>query len=155
MSTRIRLNTTRDRDVLGAMLNLEATVRKSSLEPALLELVKVRVSQINGCGHCLDMHTKDARAAGESEQRLYLLSAWSETSLYTDRERAALRWAEAVTRLENQRVPEDVYQLAREQFNEAEMVALTLAVASINAWNRFAVSFQYSAGSYQPGSLNR
>jgi AhpD family alkylhydroperoxidase len=155
MSTRIRLNATRDRDILGALLNLGATVRKSGLEHPLLELVKTRVSQINGCGHCLDMHTKDARAAGESEQRLYMLSAWWETSIYTDRERAALRWAEAVTRLENQRVAEDVYQLARQHFSEQELIALTLAVAEINAWNRFAIAFQYSAGNYQPGSLNR
>lgn len=155
MSARIMLNTTRDRDVLNAMLNLSATVRKSGLEHPLLELVKIRVSQLNGCGHCLDMHTKDARTAGESEQRLYLVSAWWEATVYSDRERAALRWAEAVTRLENQRVPEDVYQLARQHFSEQELVALTLAVAEINAWNRFAVAFQYSAGSYKPGSLKQ
>lgn len=135
------------------MLNLSATVRRSGLEHSLILLVKTRVSQINGCGHCIDMHTKDARAEGETEQRLYLLNAWWETSLYTDRERAALRWAEAVTRLEHQEVPDDVYEDLRKCFSEEEIVALTLCVGEINAWNRFAISFKYPAGTYQPGSV--
>jgi alkylhydroperoxidase family enzyme len=101
------------------------------------------------------MHTKDARAAGETEQRLYLLSAWREASVYSNRERAALQWAEAVTRLEHQHVPDDIYQNARQVFSEEELVALTLCVVEINGWNRFAISFQYPAGDYQPGSIAR
>ncbi len=152
MTARITFDPTRHKDALGAMTNLAATVRRSGLEHTILELVKVRVSQINGCAYCVDMHTKDARAAGETEQRLYLLSAWWETALYTDRERAALRWAEAVTRLENQRVSDEVYEQARRQFSEQELVSLTLLVVEINGWNRFSIAFQRQAGDYQPGS---
>src|SRR6516162_7450593 len=112
-----------------AMLGLEGFVRKSSkLEPSLLELVKMRASQINGCAFCIDMHSKDARAAGETEQRLYALNAWRETPFFTDRERAALAWTEAVTRVSEGHVPDDVYELARQQFSEKELVSLTLAV---------------------------
>ncbi len=155
MTARISFNPTRDKEVIAAMRNLGATVRRSGIEHPLIELVKIRVSQINGCGFCIDMHTKDARLAGETEQRLYLLSAWWETSIYTDRERAALRWAEAVTRLEHQRVSDEVYENARRHFSEQELVALTLLVVEINGWNRFAISFQYPAGDYVPGSLER
>ena len=123
------------------------------LEGPLIELVMMRVSQINGCGYCIDMHTKDARAAGETEQRMYMLSAWRETSIYTAKERAALQWAEAVTRLDNQQVPEEAFQEAKRHFSEQELVVLTLAVIEINGWNRFAISFQYPAGDYQPGSV--
>ena len=139
-------------DGLKAMLGLEAYARNSGLEHSLLELVKTRVSQINGCAFCLDMHTKDARAAGESEQRLYLLPAWREAPCYTPRERAALAWAEAVTLLKNQEVPDAVYEQARQQFDEKALVDLTLAIVAINGWNRLSVSFRSEAGNYQPGT---
>src|SRR5688572_16234843 len=131
MTTRLTFDQTRDKPIFAAMLNLSTTVRRSGLEHSLIELLKTRVSQINGCAYCIDMHTKDARAAGETEQRLYMLNAWRETSLYTDRECAALEWAEAVTRLERQHVPEDVYQSVRKHFSEQEMMALTLCVVEI------------------------
>lgn len=134
-----------------AMLGLETYVRGSGLEHSLLELVKTRVSQINGCAHCLDMHTKDARAAGETEQRLYLLDAWREAPFYTERERAALAWTEAVTLVADGHVPDDVYEIARKHFSEPELVELTLVIAAINAWNRFAISFRTNVGTYQPG----
>jgi AhpD family alkylhydroperoxidase len=118
-----------------------------------VHLVKVRVSLINGCGYCIDMHTKDARVAGETEQRLYLLGAWREATVYSERERAALAWADAVTKLENQRVDDATYDAARAAFSESELVALTLAVAEINAWNRFSISFQRAAGDYMPGQF--
>jgi AhpD family alkylhydroperoxidase len=153
MTARIALNPSRHREVLGAMINLGATVRRSELEHPLIALIKVRVSQINGCGYCIDMHTKDARAEGETEQRLYMLNAWWETSLYSERERAALKWAEAVTRLEHQEVPDEIYENLSRVFTEDEIVALTLCVVEINAWNRFAISFKYEAGNYQPGSV--
>lgn len=155
MTARISLNPNRDKDIIGAMRNLGDTVRRSGLEHPLLELIKIRVSQINGCGYCIDMHTKDARLAGETEQRLYLLSAWWETPIYTDRERAALRWAEAVTRLEHQHVSDEIYEHVRRHFSEQELIALTLQVVEINGWNRFAIPFQYPAGNYEPGSLHR
>lgn len=155
MTARITLDPAKYRDAIQAMYGLGAVVDRSGLEPALLELVKVRASQINGCGFCLDMHTKDARASGETEQRLYLLSAWREANVYTERERAALAWTEAVTRLEHQEVPDTVYELARAEFSEEELVALTLAIVQINGWNRLSIAFRYPAGDYQPGSLNR
>jgi AhpD family alkylhydroperoxidase len=135
----------------AAMLALELHARASGLEHGLLELVKTRVSQLNGCAFCLDMHTKDARAAGEDEQRLYLLPAWREAPCYTERERAALAWAEAVTLLKDQQVPDEVYEQARRQFDEKALVDLTLAIVAINGWNRLSVSFRTEAGSYQPG----
>lgn len=150
MSKRLQLNSPQFKTAYQAMLNLSAAVRSSTLEPALLELVKTRVSQLNGCGFCIDMHTKDARAAGETEQRLYLLNAWREAPLYSERERAALAWAEAVTHLEQQHVADAVYEQARSAFGEAELAALTLAVVEINGWNRFAIAFQAVPGSYQP-----
>jgi AhpD family alkylhydroperoxidase len=116
----------------------------------LCELVKMRASQINGCAYCIDMHSKDDRAGGETEQRLYALNAWRETPFFTDRERAALAWAEAVTLVSEAGVPDDVYEDAREHFDEQELVDLTWAVAAINAWNRMAVSFRAAAGAYQP-----
>lgn len=140
-------------DVLRAMLGLNAAYENATLEPALLELVKLRASQVNGCGYCVDMHTKDARLEGESEQRLYLLNAWWETSLYSEREKAALAWTEAVTRLDGQRVPDAVYERARAHFNDDEMARLTLAVVAINCWNRFNIAFTVPAGSYKAGSL--
>lgn len=140
-------------DVLQAMLGLNAAYENSTLEPALLELVKLRASQVNGCGYCIDMHTKDARLEGETEQRLYLLNAWWETSLYSEREQAALAWTEAVTRLQGQHVPDDVYERARAQFSQEELVRLTLAVVAINGWNRFNIAFKAPAGNYKAGSL--
>lgn len=137
---------------LGAfqsMLGLESHVRQSGLEHALLELVKTRVSQINGCAHCPDMHTKDARAAGETEQRLYLLPAWRETSAYSSRERAALAWAEALTLVAGHDVPDDVYTQARAQFDEKELSDLTLAIVAINGWNRRAMGFRAEVGNDQ------
>lgn len=153
MTVRIEYDPLKFKSVLQAMLGLKAVVQKSTLEPALIELVKTRASQLNGCGFCLDMHTKDARAAGETEQRLYLLNAWREAPIYSERERAALAWTEAVTRLEHQQVADDIYEQARAVFSEDELMALTLAVVEINGWNRFAIAFQYVAGAYRPGSL--
>jgi AhpD family alkylhydroperoxidase len=133
-----------------AMYQLEAAVRHTGLEKPLLELIKLRVSQINGCAYCLDMHSKDARAAGETEQRLYTLSVWHETTFFTDRERAALEWAEHLTLIAKQRVPDDVFERVSAQFDEKEIVNLTLAVVTINAWNRFSISFQPEVGDHQP-----
>ena len=133
-----------------ALVALEGYVRRSGLEKPLIELVKLRASQINGCAYCLDMHTKDARAAGETEQRLYCLSAWRECPFYTDRERAALEWTEAVTLLTVGHVPDDVYERVRQHFTEKELVDLNFAVIAINAWNRIAVTFRSVPGVYQP-----
>jgi AhpD family alkylhydroperoxidase len=138
------------------LLHVQAFINKSGLEHPLLELVKLRASQINGCAYCIDMHTKDARAAGETEQRLYLLDAWHEAAhLYTERERAALAWTEAVTRLGEARVPDAVYAQVRAQFTDAELVYLTLAVTAINSWNRMNIAFRVEAGGYQPGMFKR
>lgn len=133
-----------------AMHALERAVRKSTLEPALLELVKLRASQLNGCGYCIDMHTKDARADGESEQRLYLTSAWREAPCYSERERAALEWTEALTLVAQTGAPDDVYERVAAAFSQEELVALTLAIVAINGWNRFAVGLRSPVGSYQP-----
>jgi AhpD family alkylhydroperoxidase len=133
------------------MLGLEGFVRKSSkLEPALIELVKTRASQLNGCAFCIDMHTKDARAAGETEQRLYGLNAWRETPFYTERERAALAWTEAVTLVSVGQVPDAVYEEAKAHFSEEELVNLTMAIVTINGWNRLAIAFRAVPGEYQP-----
>jgi AhpD family alkylhydroperoxidase len=135
---------------IRALGDLEAYVRRSGLEPGLLELIKTRASQLNGCAYCIDMHTKDARAAGEVEQRLYALAAWRETPFYTDRERAALAWTEAVTLVSQAPVPDGLYQEARRHFSEKALVDLTLAVVAINAWNRLAIPFRTVPGTYQP-----
>ncbi len=132
-----------------AMLGLEKHIHNCGLEASLLELIKMRASQINGCAFCLDMHSKDARAAGESEQRLYVLDAWRETSLYSDRERAALLWTEALTLIADNHVPDDVYDEARRHFTEQELVDLSLAVVAINGWNRLAIAFRSEVGAYQ------
>ena len=131
------------------MLDMEAFVRGSGLEHSLLELVKTRVSQINGCAYCLDMHTKDARAAGETEQRLHVLAAWREAPFYSARERAALAWAEAVTLLANNDLPDALYDEVRAQFDDKSLVDLTLAIITINGWNRLAVGFRAAVCSYQ------
>lgn len=133
-----------------AMLGIEAYVKSSGLEPELLELIRLRSSQLNGCAFCIDMHTKDARASGETEQRLYALSAWQETPFFTERERAALAWTEAVTLVSETRVPDEVFELARRHFSEKELVDLTLAIIAINGWNRLAIGFRSVPGSYQP-----
>jgi AhpD family alkylhydroperoxidase len=134
-----------------ALLGLEKYLQKSGLETSLLHLLKMRASQINGCAYCLDMHSKDARADGETEQRLYLLNAWRETTFYSDRERAALAWTEAVTLVSENQVPDEVYNEARQHFSEQELVNLTLAVIAINGWNRLAISFRSDVGGYQAG----
>ena len=133
-----------------AMAGLETYIRGCGLEPSLLELVKTRASQINGCAFCLDMHTKDARHRGETEQRLYCLSAWHETPFYTNRERAALEWTEALTLISEFDVSDDLYQRTLQHFTETELANLTLAVVAINGWNRIAISFRAEPGSYQP-----
>lgn len=133
-----------------AMSELEHYVHSCGIEPSLLELVKFRASQINGCAYCLDMHSKDARTKGETEQRLYTISAWHETPFFSERERAALAWTEAVTRISERHVPDDVYEHVRKHFNEKELVDLTFAVITINSWNRLAISFRSVPGSYQP-----
>ena len=135
---------------LQAVLGLQGYVNASSLEPSLLELVRMRASQINGCAYCLDMHSKDARAAGETEQRLYLLPAWREAPFYSDRERAALEWTESLTLVSETHVPDDIYEKAREHFSEAELVDLAMAVATINAWNRLSIAFRAQPGAYKP-----
>jgi AhpD family alkylhydroperoxidase len=141
--------------VFQAMLALETYVRKSSgLDPSLLELVRMRSSQINGCAYCLDMHSKDARAAGETEQRLYCLPAWRETPFYSERERAALAWTEAVTQVSDDHVPDAVFELARKEFSEEELAELTLAIVAINGWNRLCIAFRAPPGIYQPGSIH-
>jgi AhpD family alkylhydroperoxidase len=138
--------------VAQALFGLQKAVNESGLEHPLLELVKMRASQLNGCAYCLDMHAKDARAAGETEQRLYLLNAWREAgNLYSERERAALAWTEALTLVTEGHVPDEVYELAHAQFNDAELAKLTLAVIAINGWNRLNIAFRTPAGDYQPG----
>jgi AhpD family alkylhydroperoxidase len=129
-----------------AFLALNQFVENCGLEHPLLELIKIRASQINGCAFCLDMHTVDARAAGESEQRIYLLDGWREAPFYSDRERAALRWTEAVTLVSETHVPDDVYEEARRHFSEEELVNLTWAVVTINGWNRMAIAFRSQPG---------
>lgn len=129
-------------------------IKSGKLDKKLINLIDMRVSQINGCAYCLDMHSKDLRAEGETEQRIYMLSAWREAPFYTDKERAALEWAEAVTKLTDQQVPDDVYERARAQFSEEEIIDLTLAVAAINTWNRFNIAFRTEAGGYVPGMFN-
>lgn len=138
---------------MKALLGINGYLAKSPLEKPLLHLIEYRVSQINGCAYCLDMHSKDLRVGGETEQRIYCLSAWREMNLYTARERAALAWAEAVTVLKENEVSDDVYNEARQHFSEEELVDLTLAVAVINSWNRINVAFRTEAGNYQPGQF--
>lgn len=135
---------------MKAMYGLQDYVNHSELEPSLLELVRLRASQINGCAYCIDMHTKDARAAGETEQRLYALNAWRETPFYTDRERAALEWTEALTLISETHVPDAIFEAVRPHFSDKELADLTLAVVLINGWNRFAIAFRDVPGTYQP-----
>ena len=137
-------------EIYKAMFALEAAVKATGLESSLLDLVKLRASQINGCAFCIGMHSKDLRAAGETELRLYLLDAWREAPFYSDRERAALAWTEAVTLITEGHVPDDVYEQARRSFSDDELTKLTLAVVAINAWNRFSIAFRAIPGSYHP-----
>jgi AhpD family alkylhydroperoxidase len=137
-------------DVYKAMFALEAAVKATGLESNLLHLIKLRASQINGCAYCIDMHTKDARAAGESEQRLYLLDAWREAPFYSERERAALAWTEALTLITQGHASDEVYNEVRQHFSDDELAKLTLAVVSINGWNRIAISFRMVPGHYRP-----
>jgi AhpD family alkylhydroperoxidase len=139
--------------VIHAMLGLERQVQKAGLDKKLLDLVRMRASQINGCAYCLDMHSKDARANGETEQRLYGLEAWRETPYYSTRERAALEWTEALTLVSETHVPDDVYERVRAQFSEDELAHLSLAVVAINGWNRMNVAARTVPGDYVPGSL--
>ncbi|MEO8855405.1 MAG: carboxymuconolactone decarboxylase family protein [Burkholderiaceae bacterium] len=136
-------------EALKAMRGVQQHVDSSGLEPSLLELVKMRASQINGCAYCLDMHSKDARAAGETEQRLYLLDAWRESPFYNERERAALAWTEALTRIADHHVEDALYAEASKQFSDKELVDLTLAIIAINGWNRLAIPFRTPPGTYQ------
>ena len=141
--------------VIHAMLGLEKQVRQAGFDNKLLDLVRMRASQINGCAYCLDMHSKDARANGETEQRLYGLNAWRESPYYSARERAALEWTEAVTLVSETHVPDDVYERVREQFSEDELAHLSLAVVAINGWNRLNVAARTVPGDYVPGSLTK
>lgn len=140
---------------ISPMRQLEAYLSSSGLEPDLRELVKLRASQINGCAYCIDMHTKDARANGETEQRLYALSAWRETPFYSDRERAALAWTEAITLISENHIPDSLYHDTLRYFTEEELVALTMAVITINGWNRLAISFGSEPGTYEPVSRHQ
>lgn len=140
---------------IAALGNLQAYVDRCGLEHSLLELVKTRASQLNGCAFCLDMHTKDARAAGESEQRLYVLPAWREAPFYSERERAALAWTEAITRIADGPIDDALYNEVRRRFSEKEIVDLTLAVIAINGWNRLAIPFRAPVGGYEPRAARR
>jgi AhpD family alkylhydroperoxidase len=135
---------------MRAMNGLETYLENCGLEPALQDLVKLRASQINGCAYCVDMHSLDARANGETEQRLYALSVWQEAPFFSERERAALLWTEKLTAIAVDHVPDAVYEQARRQFNEEELANLTLVIATINAWNRFGISFRDTPGRYTP-----
>ena len=139
--------------IIQAMLGLERQVRHARFDSTMMDLVRMRASQINGCAYCLDMHSKDARANGESEQRLYGLEAWRETPYYSARERAALEWTEALTLVSETRVPDEVYERVREQFSEDELVHLSLAIVSINGWNRLNIAARTVPGNYVAGSL--
>jgi AhpD family alkylhydroperoxidase len=141
-----------DPKAMKGMMEIEKYVRSSDLDQTIYELVKMRASQINGCAFCLDMHSKDARAAGETEQRLYELNAWRETDFYTEKERAALEWTEALTLISENHVSDDLYNRVREHFDEQEIVALSMAVIAINGWNRLAIPFRTEPGKYEPGS---
>jgi AhpD family alkylhydroperoxidase len=135
---------------MKAIYTLDRYSQNCGLEPSLLELIKLRASQINGCAYCIDMHSKDARTRGETEQRLYGLNAWRETTYYTDRERAALAFTEAVTLIADRRIPDEVYEQVQQQFSDEELVKLMIGIVMINTWNRFAITFGDEPGSYQP-----
>lgn len=140
--------------VFSAMLGLGRYLHECGLEQSLLTLVDLRASQINGCAYCIDMHWKDLRASGESEQRLYSLDAWRESPFYSERERAALEWTEALTLITNGHVPDEVYEKVRPHFNDKELSDLTLAIVSINGWNRLNISARTVPGDYRPGQFS-
>ncbi|SMC97010.1 carboxymuconolactone decarboxylase family protein [Pedobacter africanus] len=150
MEQRINIHQ-KGQEAMKTIFGIGAYLKKSPVEKSLLELVYFRVSQINGCAYCLDMHSKDARAAGETEQRLYGLSAWAETPYYTERERAAFAWAEALTACN---VPDSVYNLVKAQFTDEELIDLTLAITTINTWNRINLAFPYAVGTYKAGQFS-
>lgn len=137
-------------DALKAMLGLEKYVHQSDLESSLIELVKMRASQLNSCAYCIDMHSKDARKAGETEQRLYALSAWHETPFFSERERAALEWTEALTKLSSTHITDELYDSVKQHFTDEEIVVLTMSIVAINGWNRLGVGFKSEVGNYQP-----
>lgn len=149
MSKRLDYGTVDPKAIKG-MLELEQYVLHSGLDKKLYELVKTRASQINGCAYCIDMHTKDARAIGETEQRLYALSAWRETPFYSPKERVALEWTEALTLIATDHVADELYDSAIQYFSEQELVALSMAIVAINGWNRLAKAFRSEPGSYKP-----
>jgi AhpD family alkylhydroperoxidase len=143
------------REGYRALLGLERAVAAGDLEPALLDLVRLRASQMNGCAHCIDMHWKDARAAGESEQRLYGLDAWRESPYYSEQERAALEWCEALTFVAEGHVPDSVYEAVRPHFSDEELAQLTFAIIAINGWNRLAIAGRAEVGTYAPRARGR
>jgi AhpD family alkylhydroperoxidase len=153
MKARIDITNPSFGGILQAMFGLERQIRQSGLEESLLDLIRMRASQINGCAYCLDMHSKEARANGETEQRLYGLNAWRETPYYTERERAALEWTEALTLIAEAHAPDDVYERVRKQFSETELANLSLAVVSINGWNRLVISTRQVPGGHQIGQF--
>lgn len=132
------------------LVEIEKYIHESDLDPALYELVKLRASQMNGCAFCIDMHTKDARANGETEQRLYAINVWRDTSFYSKKERAALEWTEALTQISANEVSDELYERVRKEFNEKDLVDLTMVIVAINGWNRLSISFRNEAGSYKP-----
>lgn len=134
---------------IKGLLEIEKYVAESGLDRTIFELVKLRASQINGCAYCLDMHTKDARAAGETEQRLYLLSAWKETLFYSEKERAALEWTEAITLISENEISDSLYQKVQSHFDDSELMALSMAIIAINSWNRLAIVFRTEPGTYR------
>ena len=142
------------RGVMEAMLGVEKYLRQSGLEESLLNLIRLRASQINGCAYCIDMHWKDLRAGGENEQRLYGLDAWNESPYYTDRERAALAWTEALTNIREGHVADEVYERVRPHFTEKELADLSLAITSINSWNRLNIAVRTVPGTYQPAKAH-
>lgn len=135
---------------IKGMLEIEKFIHKSSLDSKLLELVKMRASQMNGCAYCLDMHSKDARQIGETEQRLYLLNAWRESPFYSDKEKAALEWTEALTYIHQHTATDELYAQVKTHFSDEEMMALTMAIVAINGWNRIAIGFSTEVGTYEP-----
>ena|SRR5688572_15326874 len=149
MNARIDLTPYLNSPAGKAMFGLQQVVHNSGLEHSLVSLVKIRASQINGCAYCIDMHTKDARAEGETEQRIYALNAWRETPFFSERERAALEWTEALTLISQNQVPDEIYDRVRKHFDEKDLVSLTMAAIAINSWNRLAITFRAPAGSYQ------
>lgn len=138
-------------EAMKGLMEIEKFVAGSGLDKTIFELVKFRASQMNGCAYCLDMHSKDARQRGETEQRLYTLSAWRETNFYTDKERAALAWTEALTLISQNEISDELYNEVRKHFDEKEIIALTMTIVGINGWNRLAIPFRSQAGHYQPG----